>query len=121
MSGQLISKVLFCQLIITYMTLHIILRHLNTKSIQETKKCAISNPEHIIFYLSIIRNKCLYLTNTSQFVFYKYYVQYADPKMAGPSLIRPAIFGSAYCICWNEIVRRVFFVCWEDSMFQIKC
>ena len=25
-------------------------------------------------------------------------LQYADPKMAGPSLIRPAIFGSAYCI-----------------------
>ena len=25
------------------------------------------------------------------------YLQYADPKMPGPSLIRPAIFGSAYC------------------------
>ena len=25
------------------------------------------------------------------------YIQYADPKMACPSLIRQAIFGSAYC------------------------
>ena len=32
------------------------------------------------------------------------YIQYADPKMAGPSLIRPAIFGSAYCRIKNSII-----------------
>ena len=28
------------------------------------------------------------------------FLQYADPKMACPSLIRQTIFGSAYCTCY---------------------
>ena len=43
-------------------------------------------------------------------------VQYADPKMAGPSLIRPAIFGSAYCRVFENVIDVILFI----SNFQYQ-
>ena len=47
-------------------------------------------------------------------------VQYADPKMAGPSLISPAIFGSAYCN-WNRevLICLIFYVVEFIAIFYI--